>query len=264
MDLSVECCDSRNQKSPNGTPQDDVLAAEPCGRTPDDFTSLNCGTRFEDIREIFAHSQTATANSPGTNDSELALPDRYTGIEWLARGGMGSVYRAVDRPLSRFVAIKVATDRRRLRTGRQRFIAEARTLAQLQHPGIPAVYELGRQEDERPYIAMKLVNGRTLTELLQARSSPDDRLAYFLGIFRHVCDTMAYVHSQGVVHRDLKPENIMVGEFGEVQVMDWGLAKRLHGSTEETAASTDEGVDVESFRSDAPTPPEPELDAPWS
>src|SRR6185312_9193599 len=98
---------------------------------------------------------------------------------------------------------------------------------QLQHPGIVPIYELGAFADRRPYFAMKLVKGQTLAALLEGRSSAVDDLPRFVGIFEQICQTVAYAHARGVIHRDLKPSNVMAGGFGEVQVMDWGLAKVL-------------------------------------
>jgi tetratricopeptide (TPR) repeat protein len=157
----------------------------------------------------------------------------------IARGGMGVVWRARDLDLGRTLAIKVL-----LEEGQgipelvQRFRTEARITGQLQHPGIPPVHEVGVLPDGRPFFAMKLIQGHTLAELLRRRSSPADDLPRFLGIFEQVCQTLAYAHSQGVIHRDLKPSNVMVGAFGEVQVMDWGLAKVLRRQEEgENAAA---------------------------
>src|SRR4029450_13691280 len=104
---------------------------------------------------------------------------------------------------------------------------EAQISGQLQHPGMVPVYELGTFGDSRPYFTMKLVKGRTLTEMLAERSGPAADLPRFLSMFLQVAQTVAYAHSRGVIHRDLKPSNVMVGSFGEVQVMDWGLAKVL-------------------------------------
>src|SRR6185369_4252060 len=109
----------------------------------------------------------------------------------------------------------------------QRFVEEAQIGGQLQHPGIVPVYELGLMADDRPYFTMKLVKGRTLAALLSQRKAPADNRGRLLSIFESVCQTMAYAHSKGVLHRDLKPANVMVGAFGEVQVVDWGLAKVL-------------------------------------
>jgi serine/threonine-protein kinase len=110
-----------------------------------------------------------------------------------------------------------------------RFRVEAAITGQLQHPGIPPPYEVGTLPNGQPFLAMKLVKGDTLRELLQQRQSPSDGLGRFIAIFAQVCHTVGYAHAQGVVHCDLKPSNVMVGAHGEVQVMDWGLAKRLQG-----------------------------------
>src|SRR5205085_1669149 len=93
--------------------------------------------------------------------------------------------------------------------------------------GIVPVYELGRFQDQRPFFTMKLVKGKTLAALLSDRANPSQERGRFIWIFSQVCQTLAYAHARGVIHRDLKPSNIMVGAFGEVQVMDWGLAKVL-------------------------------------
>ena len=112
----------------------------------------------------------------------------------------------------------------------RRFVMEARIAGQLQHPGTVPVHELGALADGRPYFAMKLVKGRTLEALLKERTDPSENRPRFLGIFEQVCQTVAYAHARGIIHRDLKPANVMVGRFGEVQVMDWGLAKVLTGT----------------------------------
>jgi serine/threonine-protein kinase len=148
----------------------------------------------------------------------------------IARGGMGAVLKGRDTDLGREVAIKVLLEAHQGRTELvQRFVEEAQVGGQLQHPGVVPVYELGQLPDQRPYFTMKLVQGRTLAKLLaeRARGAPTD-LPRLLKIFEQVCQTLAYAHSRGVIHRDLKPSNIMVGTFGEVQVMDWGLAKVLN------------------------------------
>jgi serine/threonine-protein kinase len=170
----------------------------------------------------------------------LALPSaggRYQLLEEIGRGGMGAVLRARDPHLGRDLAVKVmrddAHDKPELL---HRFVEEAQVTGQLQHPGTVPVHDIGRLEDGRPFIAMKLIRGRTLAALLQERVRPADGLARFVGIFQQVCQTLAYAHSMGVLHRDLKPANVMVGSFGEVQVMDWGLAKVLRPGDGESAA----------------------------
>jgi eukaryotic-like serine/threonine-protein kinase len=148
----------------------------------------------------------------------------------IARGGMGVVLKGRDTELGRDLAVKVLLEQYRDHPELvRRFIEEAQIGGQLQHPGVVPVYELGSLADGRPYIAMKLIRGRTLAELLKERTSPAEERSRLLGIFESVCQTMAYAHTRGVIHRDLKPSNIMVGSFGEVQVMDWGLAKVFSG-----------------------------------
>jgi serine/threonine-protein kinase len=144
----------------------------------------------------------------------------------LARGGMGVVLKGRDVDLGRDVAVKVLLERHRDNPLLiRRFVEEAQIAGQLQHPGIIPVYELGRLPDDRLYIAMKLVRGRTLADLLHDRNDVSDDRPRFIAIFEQVAQAVAYAHACGVVHRDLKPSNIMVGSFGEVQLMDWGLAK---------------------------------------
>jgi serine/threonine-protein kinase len=153
---------------------------------------------------------------------------RYELLEEIGRGGMGAVLRGHDPDLGRDLAVKVLLPEHRHDAAmRSRFAEEAQIGGQLQHPGIVPVYEVGRAADQQPYFTMKLVKGRTLAALLAERSDPGEDLPRFEQIFEQVCQTLAYAHSRGVIHRDLKPANIMVGAFGEVQVMDWGLAKVL-------------------------------------
>jgi serine/threonine-protein kinase len=146
----------------------------------------------------------------------------------IARGGMGAVLRAFDPELGRELAVKVLLEKHRHDPELvRRFLEEARTHGQLQHPGVAPLHEVGRLPDGRPFFAMKLVEGRTLNQLLEGRRGPAADLPRLLKIFEQVCQAVAYAHSKGVIHRDLKPANVMVGEFGEVQVMDWGVARRL-------------------------------------
>ncbi|MEM7231990.1 MAG: protein kinase [Planctomycetota bacterium] len=172
-------------------------------------------------------SPVALKRAEQDNDTEWNLA-RYQVAGEIARGGVGSVVKARDVDLGRDVALKVLLNAHRGNPEMtRRFLEEAQIGGQLEHPGIVPVHEIGLLADERPYFAMKLVRGQTLAELLEARSSVSEDRQRFLGIFDHVCQTLAYAHTRGVIHRDLKPSNIMVGPFGETQVMDWGLAKVL-------------------------------------
>jgi serine/threonine-protein kinase len=163
-------------------------------------------------------------------------------FEEIGCGGMGRVLRGRDPDLGRDLAVKVLREDRRNEAGMERrFVEEAQIGGQMQHPGIVPVYELGRFPDQLPYFTMKLVKGRTLAEVLKDRSDPEQDRARLLTIFEAICQTMAYAHSKRVIHRDLKPSNIMLGAFGEVQVMDWGLAKVLghnNGDPEATVAGS--------------------------
>jgi serine/threonine-protein kinase len=145
----------------------------------------------------------------------------------IARGGMGAVLRGRDVNLGRDLAVKVLLEKHADRPEVvRRFIEEAQIGGQLQHPGVVPVYDIGRFGD-RPFFTMKLVKGQTLAALLSERQAPSEDLPHLLSIALKVAQTLAYAHAKGVIHRDLKPANIMVGAFGEVQVMDWGLAKVL-------------------------------------
>lgn len=153
-----------------------------------------------------------------------ALP-RYRPVMEVARGGMGVVSRVRDLELSRDVAMKVAgSDSARHLL---RFLEEAQITGQLDHPGIVPVHELGLDDQGRLFFTMRLVEGRELKQvidLVHARA-PGWTMARALEVVARVCDSMAYAHSKSVIHRDLKPSNVMVGNFGEVYVMDWGLAR---------------------------------------
>ena len=144
---------------------------------------------------------------------------KYELLEKIGQGGMASVYLARDRELDRHVAIKVlaAIDQ----PSRERLLQEARIIARLEHPGIVPVHDVGVLPDDRVFYAMKRVQGHRLDEWLRTKPPLAERLT----LFCKICQAVAFAHSQGVIHRDLKPQNIMVGSFGEVLVMDWGIAK---------------------------------------
>ncbi|MDB4960653.1 MAG: protein kinase [Myxococcales bacterium] len=149
-------------------------------------------------------------------------PERYELVGEHARGGLGRVVRAVDKRLGRTVAVKELL--RHNDSNEARFMREALITARLQHPGIVPVHEAGRWPSGDPYYVMKLVEGRTLKELIAERTTIRERL----GLLPHViavADAVGYAHSEGVIHRDVKPSNIIVGAFGETIVVDWGLAR---------------------------------------
>ncbi len=153
--------------------------------------------------------------------------DRYQLDGEIARGGMGAVLRGRDLDLGRDLAVKVLLEKYSNRPDvARRFVEEAQIGGQLQHPGVVPVYDIGRFGD-RPFFTMKLVKGNTLAHILGSREQPTDDLPRLLGIALKVSEALAFAHAKGVIHRDLKPSNVMVGAFGEVQVMDWGLAKVL-------------------------------------
>jgi serine/threonine-protein kinase len=181
---------------------------------------------------------------------------RYRINSWIGGGAMGDVFRGRDTDLGREIALKALREDHRGDTKlARRFVEEAQIGGQLVHPGIVPTYELGRLADGRPFFTMKLVQGRTLHDLLAARGSEAADLPRFLSIFEAVCQTVAYAHARGVIHRDLKPSNIMVGGFGEVQVMDWGLAKVLprdrQGDCQRQNADLSDSV-ISTVRSNSP------------
>ncbi len=169
--------------------------------------------------------------APGWNGSlplqEVPLVN-YEMVAEQGRGGIGIVRRARDRRLDRDVAVKEL--QRDSHDARLRFEREMRTTAKLQHPGVVPVHEAGCWPDGSPFYAMKLVEGRSLKEIIAESATLDDRL----GLLPHVlaiAETIAYAHSKGVIHRDLKPSNVIVGAYGETVVIDWGLAKHLDEPT---------------------------------
>jgi eukaryotic-like serine/threonine-protein kinase len=157
---------------------------------------------------------------------------RYRLLERVARGGMGVVYAAEDTKLARRVALKVLDLPGKNNDLAKRLMREARVLARLEHPGIVPVHDVETLADGRVYYTMKFVEGQRLDKHLAAVDSLPDRLRLFL----RICDAVAFAHARGVLHRDLKPANIMVGSFGEVLVMDWGLAKILHDAAGQPGA----------------------------
>jgi eukaryotic-like serine/threonine-protein kinase len=169
----------------------------------------------------------------------------YAMGEIIGRGGMGEVLLAHDRRIGRDVALKRLRSASPTADEASRFMREARIQARLEHPAIVPVYEMGRDPTGRPFFAMKRVMGLTLGELLARGDTSRQRL---LRAFAEVCRAIDYAHSRGVLHRDLKPANIVLGDFGEVYVLDWGIA-RVVG---DTARSVDT-ADIDTLEGATPT-----------
>ena len=172
---------------------------------------------------------------------DLPAVPGYRVLRKIARGGMGRVLGAFDLGLDRDVALKVLLPGAKA----DRFVRESKITARLPHPGIPPVHALGTLDDGSPFLAMKLIAGQTFADEMETADRP--RL---LQAFLQVCQAVGFAHSRDVVHRDLKPSNVMVGAFGEVQVMDWGLAKFLSGQELPNDPSSAEALTVPSVGTD--------------
>ena len=163
---------------------------------------------------------------------------RYERLDEIGRGGMGTVYVGRDKQLDRRVALKVLNIHDPNGHAAERMAEEARVLASLEHPGIVPIHDLGTLPDGRIFYAMKLVDGTRLDAYSKTGATLSERLR----VFSRICETVSFAHARGIIHRDIKPENIMVGQFGEVLVLDWGVAKiagigREHSSPGSAARS---------------------------
>ncbi|HEX7601739.1 MAG TPA: serine/threonine-protein kinase [Polyangiaceae bacterium] len=195
----------------------------------------------EDLRLRRSKSHIGTAETLPPPPFEEPSSERYALVRELGRGGMGRVDEVFDAKLGRAVARKasltVAPDVRATM-----LVAEAQTCAQLEHPAIVPVYDVGSDDFGQPYYTMRNVRGRTLGHVIDDNANPEREhktLAQMLSILRQVCLAVDYAHSRGVVHRDLKPDNVIVGEFGEVYVLDWGIALVMGGSDVRRTAMED-------------------------
>jgi serine/threonine protein kinase len=171
---------------------------------------------------------------------------KYELVEPLGHGGMGSVYVARDRALDRLVALKVVGTFALSADAIDRLVREAKVLARLEHPGIVPVHDVGTLPDGRTFYTMKLVRGRRLDAHLSSKTTDAERLR----ILERLCDAVSFAHANGVIHRDLKPQNVMVGPFGEVLVMDWGVAKLADLSEGRTVVGTPGFMAPEQARGD--------------
>ncbi len=186
--------------------------------------------------------------------------DRYTVLREFARGGLGRILEATDRRLNRSVALKEL-----IRSGDEedeaRFVREALITARLEHPAIVPVHDVGRWRTGQPYIAMKMISGRSLGELITERTTLEERLALLPNIIA-VADAMAYAHSKRVIHRDLNPSNILIGSFGETVIIDWGLVADLsnhQGSSLITRPASETRIPVSSAGEKVPATGRPSL-----
>lgn len=206
-----------------------------------------------DILMLAGVPSTATIQHLKRVPSDKAIGGRYSVEGRLGEGGMGRVLRAWDRNLGREVALKTIPPEKLNAERLRRFVTEARLCAQLAHPGIVPVHELFVDEEGAPWYSMKRVEGRSLEEVLDGLRAEDEEfsevytVAHLLQVFLSVCRAVAYAHTRSVIHRDLKPANVMIGDFGEVQVMDWGVARLLtvaEGRAEEGPLPEDERATV--------------------
>src|SRR6266496_1479031 len=183
--------------------------------------------------ETFVGTDSGSGNQPrGPGTVSIPSgPERYEHIGEIGRGGMATVHTVRDRALLRLPAMKVLSPRLAQQSGEvDRFLREARITAQLDHPNIVPVHDVGIDAQGNLFFTMKRVEGRTLHDWIVEVGQPSSHAEAFremLETFLRVCDAVAFAHSRGVIHCDLKPENIMVGPFGQVYVMDWGVARVL-------------------------------------
>jgi len=219
----------------------------------------------EGNREAVAAQSLSGSESPLEDEGEassnhaLPVPDlreaKYAFRGLLAQGGMGRLFLADDRDLERQVVIKtVFPDRLQDPIYQERFVQEAQTTGRLQHPNIVPIHDLGVSRNGSVYFTMPLIRGRTLSRIITELSSGDEKtheefsFVTRLQLIQQICEAIEYAHANGIVHRDLKPDNIMVGPFGEVLVMDWGLARLIRYEAEDANLDRVAGiVSSESF-----------------
>jgi serine/threonine protein kinase/formylglycine-generating enzyme required for sulfatase activity len=223
--------------------EETLLEWSPALRAPEPARPQTLRNAFNDGDKTIDESTPSKA-SPGLRES---LGEKYEFKGELGRGGLGKVMEAIDKDFGREVAVKMMLPGQSS-SATERFLFEGRTAGRLMHPNIVPVHEIGslrHAEGEAPYFTMGKIVGQDLQHIIQSLAKrDDDTLLRFnrprlLRVFQEVCNAMAYAHHNGVIHRDLKPANVMVGEFGEVFVVDWGLAKVLRQSFDADSADGD-------------------------
>jgi eukaryotic-like serine/threonine-protein kinase len=240
-----------------GIMDDDLTATMPDGHPPGASATTDCETLFRDEGE---HAWMSLGeervceglwgllrrrkNEPSCRDDvrdALAPGHRYLIGSQIGRGGMGVVFEGWDAQLQRSVAIKLMDRKQEARpVGLLWFFREARLASQLRHPGIVAIHEFDLTDQGQPFIVMQLLTGQNLKHILSLRPDTAAELPSLLATFLQVCQAVASAHGAGVIHRDLKPSNIMVGQFGVVTVMDWGMAQVLGSGSDDAVSPTED------------------------
>ena len=212
-----------------------------------DMDSVSSDRTVPFVDRTIAMSDLSATESSGSKNGDGNIPkltpkpqEKYIFRKSIGRGGMKMVIQVKDRDTMRDIAMAVFPDAaHRPAADLRRFIDEARITASLEHPNIVPVHDIGIDATGAPYFTMKLLRGETLASVLKKLNSgdPEYRKLYtlpaLLRIFNRVCDAVAFAHSKGVIHLDLKPENIQIGDFGEVLLMDFGLAKIISKADED-------------------------------
>lgn len=203
---------------------------------------VDCGEKLDDedsMEEFIRHLEDASPLIACDYQEAEEIQARYVIQREIGSGSIGTVVAVTDEHLRRSVALKILQDSPDLSRERiARFFLEAQITAQLEHPTIAPVHEIGRMPGGMPYFAMKIVRGQSLSDILNAlrvlpekeRKNSKFNLRFMLRRFTQLCNGIAYAHHYGVIHRDLKPANIMIGAYGELQIMDWGMAKIMPDS----------------------------------
>ncbi len=271
---------SRIEATSNGNPAQASSAtlAEPDGVMHNNGSALGSTDNSDepgatDAQELEASDEAEPHEAGPPSSHTPSIPPPITADLWggrirvtqeVGRGAMGYVMCGTDTKLGRDLALKVAPLPKHQMPKAQlaRFVEEAQVTAQLEHPNVVPVHDLGLDPEGRAYFSMKLIRGQSLEDILEKRQQGDAKtlrefgLRRLLDVFLQVCHAIEYAHARGVIHRDLKPANIMVGDFGEVQVMDWGVAK-LKGKAEHSTTDAVTTAPTQSISDLGSVPPAP-------